>query len=152
VDRTKQGELIMPPLQFEALADDSGEILAGRWGLLVTGNGHCDANCIQILYQCRQVHAALGKNIDRLQRFYLLADGSPDPEFADLISREYPRLKVLSLNNRSLEDTFGMSWATDHKVYIVDPLGNIMMVYSMDKLGKPMLMDLKHLLKASRIG
>jgi hypothetical protein len=98
------------------------------------------------------VHAALGKDIDRLQRFYLLADGSPDPELTDLISREYPHLKVLSVDADSLDDTFGTAWATEHKVYIVDPLGNIMMVYTMNKLGKPLLKDLKHLLKASRIG
>jgi hypothetical protein len=152
VERTNQGELIMPPLDFGMLASNGRDVLAGRWGLLMAGTGHCDKICIQMLYECRQVHAALGKDIDRVQRFYLLADGEPDPAFAEILSGEYPHLKIISLDTRRLEDTFGPAWANDYKVYIVDPLGNIMMVYTMDKLGKPMLKDLKHLLKASRIG
>ncbi len=149
--RTNQGELIIPPLQFKDLAGDEEDILTGRWGLLVPGSGHCDENCTQVLYYCRQVHVALGKDNDRMQRFYL-ADADPDPALTDLISREHPHLKILRVDTGNLESTFGAAWSTSNKVYLVDPLGNIMMVYTMDKLGKPMLMDLKLLLKASGIG
>jgi hypothetical protein len=34
----------------------------------------------------------------------------------------------------------------------MDPNGNIMMFYTLDKAGKLMLKDVKHLLKASNIG
>jgi hypothetical protein len=35
---------------------------------------------------------------------------------------------------------------------LMDPNHNVMMLYSLDKAGKPMLRDLKHLLKISNIG
>ena len=37
-------------------------------------------------------------------------------------------------------------------VYIVDPLGNVVLRYSHEQVGKPLLDDLKHLLKVSQIG
>ena len=37
-------------------------------------------------------------------------------------------------------------------VYLMDPIGNIFMVYAEEKAGKPMLKDIKHLLKISNIG
>jgi cytochrome oxidase Cu insertion factor (SCO1/SenC/PrrC family) len=36
--------------------------------------------------------------------------------------------------------------------YVVDPLGNLVLWYSYDDVGKPLLNDLKRLLKVSQIG
>ncbi len=36
--------------------------------------------------------------------------------------------------------------------YIVDPLGNLVLWYPYDNVGKPLLEDLKRLLKVSQIG
>jgi hypothetical protein len=37
-------------------------------------------------------------------------------------------------------------------IYIVDPLGNLVFHYALDAAGKPVLQDLKRLLKVSQIG
>ncbi|MGB0691890.1 MAG: hypothetical protein ACPGPD_04220, partial [Pseudomonadales bacterium] len=37
-------------------------------------------------------------------------------------------------------------------LFLVDPNGNVMMYFTLEKAGKPMLGDLKHLLKLSNIG
>ena len=37
-------------------------------------------------------------------------------------------------------------------VFLADPLGNIMMAFPDDKVGKPLLEDLKLLLKLSKLG
>ena len=37
-------------------------------------------------------------------------------------------------------------------VYLVDPIGNLVFRYPLDTLGKPVLSDLKRLLKVSQIG
>ena len=107
---------------------------------------------METLYYCRQVHAALGKNIQRVNRFYMVADTHLDTELEELISNEYTQMKVLHLERNRLQSVFGPNWDRDTRVYIVDPLGNIMMVYTREQLGKPMLKDLKHLLKASNLG
>jgi KaiC/GvpD/RAD55 family RecA-like ATPase len=39
-----------------------------------------------------------------------------------------------------------------HQVYVIDPLGNLMMWYSKDATSKGMKKDLKRLLKVSKIG
>jgi hypothetical protein len=152
LDRTNMGELIAPPLQFGELMSDSDDVLAGKWGLLIPGTGHCNEDCMETLYYCRQVHAALGKNIQRVNRFYMVADTHLDTELEELISNEYTQMKVLHLERNRLQSVFGPNWDRDTRVYIVDPLGNIMMVYTREQLGKPMLKDLKHLLKASNLG
>jgi len=152
MDRTNMGKLIIPPLQFGDLMDDSEDILAGKWGLLITGTRRCDEVCVEALYYCRQVHAALGKNIQRVSRFYLLADDRLAADFQELIANEHTQLNVLHLERSRMQSVFGPDWDSATRVYIVDPLGNIMMVYSREQLGKPVLKDLKHLLKASNLG
>ena len=39
-----------------------------------------------------------------------------------------------------------------HRVYLVDPLGNLMMLYPLDATPKGMLQDMKRLLQLSQIG
>jgi hypothetical protein len=42
--------------------------------------------------------------------------------------------------------------ASPFVVYVVDPLGQLVMAYDVETIGKPLLLDLKHLLKVSSIG
>lgn len=152
VNRTNNGELILPPKDFARLSVDSVAILDGKWALLIPGSIDCDRTCQQLLYYTRQVHIALGKDADRLQRIYISAAGDLNQEFEALLADEYPLLKVLYRDGNIIAEIFGADWKKIPKVYVVDPLGNIMMVYTADLLGKPMLKDLKHLLKVSNIG
>ena len=39
-----------------------------------------------------------------------------------------------------------------HQIYLIDPLGNVMMSYPKDATAKGMQKDLKRLLKVSKIG
>jgi hypothetical protein len=150
--QTNNGELILPPRGFVALTGQSVEKLNGKWAILIPGSNDCDNDCRQLLHITRQVHVALGKDSDRVQRFYLSDNGPLTGQFSSLVKTEYPQLTVLNQPGSTIAEILGPDWFLAQKVYLVDPAGNIMMAYTVDLIGKPMLKDLKHLFKASSIG
>lgn len=139
---TNEGDLISPPVQAETLGL-AGQ--TGEWTLLLPIGASCDADCKERLYLARQVNVALGKEAPRVHRLALWTAGmAPAAE----ILAEYPNLESLPVNANLVASTLG----DINRIYLMDPLGNIFMVYSLDKAGKPMLKDIKHLLKISNIG
>ena len=40
----------------------------------------------------------------------------------------------------------------DYHVFLVDPMGQLILAYPAAKVDKPLLLDLKHLMKVSNIG
>jgi hypothetical protein len=156
--RVNHGVLItparpLPPLRLPrvSLAAAPGTPFRGQWSLVYVGNGACDSACRQALYLMRQTRLALNNDMTRLRRVFLasgdccagevLAPGQAGLEIldaagpaGDALLREFP------------------SPGREHSLFVVDPLGNLMMSY--DVRGDPhgLLEDLKKLLKLSHIG
>ena len=105
---------------------------------------------ITALWQLRQVRQALGRDMSRVQRFFIATSGSPD---TGLISSTHPDLIVIdssaTASGRVLT-TLGTYNEAD--VFVVDPLGNIMLRFPAGTSMKDMHKDLSLLLKASTIG
>jgi len=145
---TNQGTLIQPPIQV----NDHDLALRGKWAMLIPVKAECDDACERVLYLSRQVHIALGKDASRIQRVILTAE-TLSTDFRDLLAREYSQVTIISLGRdatailRNVTDPAG-----DPVVFLMDPNGNVMMYYLSSQGGKPMLDDLKHLLKVSAIG
>ena len=123
----------------------------GHWSLVYVGNGACDSACRQALYVMRQTRLALNNDMTRLQRVFL-AGG--DCSACELLAREDPGLEVLDAGGAAgtaLLSEFP-SPGREYSLFVVDPLGNLMMSY--DVRGDPhgLLEDLKKLLKLSHIG
>ncbi|MGI9321966.1 MAG: hypothetical protein ACR2PJ_00150, partial [Pseudomonadales bacterium] len=119
----------------------------GTWALLQLGSTECPADCEQLLYLTRQAVKGLGKDKDRIERLLI----TPKPlsqTFTTLIQTQHPDLKI------HLLDTTPIEAITPSRplLLLMDPNGNIMMHYPLETAGKPMLEDLKHLLKLSNIG
>lgn len=161
--RANHGELISPPrsmtglplqdLQGRPLASNS---LRGRWSLVYPGLPVCDAGCEHFLYQIRQVRTALGKDINRVQRIYLLPEVPADPAPLEALRRLHPDLLFAVLASPSTMGTFpeadpALLWS-GRQLFVVDPLENLMMRYHADQDPKGVLADLKRLLRISRIG
>lgn len=142
---TNQGELIMPPVDAAEVAYE----LTGLegWGLVLPLATECGDECKEILYLSRQVVKGLGKNTNRVSR-YLLTDAPVSETLRAHLNAEHKDLLVIEGNLGPLS---AVSEAAP-LLYLVDPNGNIMMYFTLDKAGKPMLSDLKHLLKLSNIG
>ncbi|MCZ6503668.1 MAG: hypothetical protein O6945_14285, partial [Gammaproteobacteria bacterium] len=84
----------------------------------------------------------------------ILTSNGLSSDFLDLLAREHDQVTIVSLG-RDVTATL-RNVATDPVgdpvVFLMDPNGNIMMYYLSWQGGKPMLEDLKHLLKVSTIG
>ena len=142
-----RGQLIIPPMdaagvELEALTGGGMHRFADRWTLLHTVEGTCDTSCLRRLYDTRQVRLAVGRDIDRVQRYLLVTDAHA---LADVDQAQHPDLVVLRAPS---EDVL----SAEVGVRIVDPLGNIMMRYDPAQPADDMLKDLKRLLKLSTVG
>lgn len=142
---TNQGQLISPPV--EAVDINPDLLSAGRWELIVPVGAHCDDACREMLYLSRQVVAGLGKDSDRVHRTLLLASGVPG-ELEPLLAEEHADIRRIK---GPLEPLLTLDESRP-LIFLMDPNGNIMMYFRLDQAGKPMLKDLKHLLKLSNIG
>jgi hypothetical protein len=139
---TNKGAFVNPAVNIDSLAlfDEEGAALeeAQTWWIWVVRTEPCDAACDDALHQLRQLHVLLHRDADRVRR--ALVSANPLPH-GDLETR-YPDLEFLT----------GRVDALAPGIYIVDPLGNLVLRYPLDAAGKPVLQDLKRLLKVSQIG
>jgi len=153
---TNYGDLLkVVPLQHTAgrMLDGTPfnlDALQGKWLMVhVGGAAACDADCAQQLYLTRQVRIAQGKEQSRIERLWVLTDPtSPDP----VLLREHPGLFVWRPDDAVFADQFPADQDRSAHIYLVDPLGNLMMRFPAAVDPKRMMKDLKLLLKASQIG
>jgi cytochrome oxidase Cu insertion factor (SCO1/SenC/PrrC family) len=153
---TNYGELLkVTPLQLTAGKTLQGtafdlEALRGKWLMVHIGPARCDPDCVRQLYLMRQTRIAQGKEQSRIERLWVLTDaGAVDP----VLLKDYPGLYVWRPDQATFVEQFP---AAQHNqaghIYMVDPLGNLMLRFPQQPDPKKMLKDLKLLLKASQIG
>jgi hypothetical protein len=122
-----------------------------HWSLVYVGTGDCDAACHEALYVMRQTRLALNNDMTRVERVFLVSRGCCDRVF---LAREHAGLLLLDASAPPGESLLAQFPAAgrEHTLYVVDPLGNLMMSY--DARGNPrgLLEDLKKLLRLSHIG
>jgi hypothetical protein len=141
---TNQGELVTPSVDGTTMSEELATF--SSWVLIQPIEGGCGDQCREMLYLSRQVVTGLGKDANRIQRVVLISTDIPD--LVEHLGVEHPDVKVVSGMT-----TFKRVATGDGPVLLLmDPNHNVMMLYSLDKAGKPMLRDLKHLLKISNIG
>ena len=155
--RTNYGELVEPQRPAAGLSvtrpDGTAagmEAFRGKCVLLTAAPGACDAACAHRLYVMRQVRLTTGKERDRIERVLLLTDqASP----AATVLAEHEGLHVLRTAPAALQRALPESQTlAAPSVYVVDPLGNLMMRFPADADPSRMKKDIAKLLRASRVG
>jgi cytochrome oxidase Cu insertion factor (SCO1/SenC/PrrC family) len=156
---TNKGSLVEPPRPLPAIAltlpsgeQSSPEILHSRWSWVYIGNGKCDDRCRTALADIRQARLLLVEKAERVQRVFLATSDCCDMEY---FGREHPGLIVARLGNTELAGLFQLDATpleSSGRIYLVDPLGNLMMSYAPDAPSMGLLEDIKKLLKLSHIG
>ena len=148
------GELIEPrPLPDSRLELADGtpfrlSQLRGRWAIVIVDSGRCDAACDRKLLYLRQLRLTQGKDMERVERVWLISDGiAPRSEAV----APYPGTRVVRADAELLRRFPAQGEASDH-IYLIDPLGNLMMRFPRDPDPRLMIKDLARLLKASQIG
>ena len=135
------GELLAP----RVLEAPAFEALRGKWLLVTFDAAACNAACEKKLYVVRQVRRAQGAGAERLERLWLLTDGAkPRPEVLAAIEGAH-------VQRAAGEERLFPGNALEH-IYLVDPLGNLVLAWPRDPDIKKMSTDIGRLLKASRIG
>ena len=133
------GELIPPRI----VSGTPLPALRGKWVMVTFDSAACDAYCEKKLYFMRQVRRAQGRDQGRVERLWVITDaGSPRPGLLAAIEGTH-------LSRGSPGEFPGER--TQH-IYLVDPLGNLMMRFPRDPDPSKMLKDLQRLLKYSGIG
>jgi cytochrome oxidase Cu insertion factor (SCO1/SenC/PrrC family) len=146
------GELLDPlPMSQVAIATRDGGAfrfsdLRGRWIFLMADSGRCEAHCRQKLYYMRQVRLTQGKDQERIERVWLVTDAvAPDAG----LEREYQGTRrVVPAAAEFVSRLPAQGSVADH-IYLVDPLGNLMMRYPRDPDPNLMKKDIARLLKVS---
>lgn len=152
-ERTNYGELLatrpMPVITGERIGAapvpfDSNK-LRGHWLILYASGGACDAACQDALYATRQARTLQNAQRDRVLRVWLVTDSAlPDSRVSamhpDLEIARVPAAAVASLPRGA------------NAIYLVDPLGNLVLAWPVAPDIKALARDLSHLLAASQIG
>ena len=152
------GELISPQRPLPDLAGQSlrGErvslpSLKGQWLLISVAGGDCDAHCQTHLYLQRQLRESLGKEKDRLDWVWLVANDAP---VTGTLQAALAQATVLRVPQAQLAQWLAPAsgHALAEHLYVVDPQGNWMMRFParLDMAGAAKAKrDLERLLRAS---
>ena len=149
------GELIEPrPLPDTALTLADGapfrlSQLKGKWVLVSVDAGRCAADCEKKLLYMRQLRLTQGKDMDRVERAWLVSDTAAPR--GDAVAG-FPGTWVARAAGTGLIESFPAPRAAADHIYVIDPLGNLMMRFPRDPDTRRLIKDLSRLLKASRVG
>lgn len=161
--RTNRGELIesLVSLPSQVLIRDSmgreidrSSHLEGRWTLVVLARSPCDQSCRAQLQLIRQVRLALGESRFSVER--LLMQIGEESNFAASLKDSLADLDGVYLASirGPLAETFlsqlGDEASSVGRIYILDPMGRLMMRYAFNAPAKDLLKDMERLLKASK--
>lgn len=153
------GELIIPIVDIHTLAmtDKDGhkvseEELTPHWRMLYFVGENCDSDCQTSLYNMRQLNIGIGKFQDRLNHG-IVHLAQPDAEFAKLIESEYKAAGRIYTTADKVTSITSLEKNPEklESIYLVDPLGNIMMHFPKDIKPKLINKDINKLLKVSRL-
>jgi len=126
----------------------SGE--AAHWLMIYANSEACADTCRDDLLRLRQTRLMLGNEMSRVSRIFLHGNTPPDRVFLD---KYHMGLTTITDNRlRQLLDTGLPQQLRSGGIYLVDPLGNLIMYFAPDVNPGDMVDDIKHLLDLSRIG
>ncbi len=163
--RKNHGTLYEPvrPLENIAFSDERDgartlDTLRGVWLLVYVGEGACDDDCLRRLDAISRVRISLSKNIDRVMPVYL-SDDAPDAGAAARIRSALPTGIIGSVDAenraallRQLAREGENARQVLHRVYLIDPIGNLVLSYEPGADPAGIRKDLARLLRVSQIG
>lgn len=157
------GEILNPIVHISSfkLTDKNNELvpqdeLTYKWRLISFVGKDCDQSCESRLFDTRQIHTSLGKDQHRLSRMFVHLEPAGEA-LTKLIVETHENAIHVNGNIKLITDALGVNIRddaaiTNNEIYIMDPMGNVMMRFTQEQPNKEFLYDLKKLLKASQIG
>lgn len=122
--------------------------LKGMWTLLMIDSGKCDQYCQDKLYLMRQIRLATHVDKDRVERVWLINDDvMPD----SLLTKQYAGTLLVRAKDKEFVSEFPYAENQQDHIYVIDPMGYLMMRYPKNPDSKKILKDLQRLLKLSHM-
>jgi cytochrome oxidase Cu insertion factor (SCO1/SenC/PrrC family) len=155
VGQTNYGELVgtrpLPEARLQLTDGTAFQFsrLKGKWVLVMVDSGRCDEYCRSKLFTLRQLRLTQGKDMERIERVWLLSDDVAPT--AVVVGDFQGTWLIRAAGSELLEQLPAERALTDH-IYVVDPLGNLVLRYPRDADPGRIIKDLVRLLKTSRIG
>ena len=138
-------------LDYQNLNVDSME---RKWMLVHFINDACLESCADLIYVARQVNVLLARQQTRVKR-YIAAPIEVKPKLENFFTT-YQDLNFIEVKDQSSTiqefKKNGIDPFAQPNMFVIDPIGNIILHYSGEVDGKKLLADLKKLLGASKIG
>ena len=148
------GELLeVKPLTGNALNQSSNTIfrtrdLRGKWALISVDSGKCDEYCRKKLYYMRQVRLVQNAEKNRIERVWFIDDAeTPDAE----IATDYEGMQLINAKDSDLLKQIPAKDSQRDHIYLIDPIGNLMMRFPKNADPALMAKDIKRLLKVSQL-
>jgi cytochrome oxidase Cu insertion factor (SCO1/SenC/PrrC family) len=146
----------IPPAPALALRTLDGKPVSleqyrGKWVMLQSGPSACPERCQQQLYAMRQLRLMQGREMERIERVWLITDNAP---LETLLIREFDGTDMLRAPAAALKAWLPVEAGgnIDDHLYLVDPMGHLMMRFPKDANPAKVKNDINKLLKASAIG
>ncbi len=122
--------------------------LHGKWVLVHVDSGTCNEVCQKKLYFMRQVRLVQGKEKQRIERLWLIND-DVNPE-TKLLS-DFEGTYFVKAQHSEMLDQIETKDAQTKYIYLIDPMGNLMMRFPESVDGTKMGKDIKRLLQVSQM-
>ena len=152
-DFVNNGELIGPTpvrdLRVGTLNNSpfTFSVVDGRWAFVSMASTSCDEDCQGRLYLMRQIRLTQGAESERIERIFFSSVGLElSPE---LVSQHVGTYFVES-TEEELDPIFGGHTDRDRFIYLIDPVGNLMMKFPDGMNPSLIKKDVSKLLKISK--
>ncbi len=122
--------------------------LHGKWIMLTIDSGNCDEACQLKLYYMRQVRTMQNKEMNRIERLWLIDDNEKvDPE----LLKDYEGTLFVNARDSELLQQIPTRESRRKHIYLIDPMGNLMMRFPENLEPRKMSDDIKRLLHVSQM-
>jgi len=148
------GDLIeIQKMSGSGITQDSNVIfrmkdLHGKWVMLSVDSGQCDKACDNKLYYMRQVRTMQNREMDRIERLWLIDD---DLEVSPELKEKYEGTLFVNAKESELLGQIPTKEIQRKHIYLVDPIGNLMMRFPEELDPRKMSDDIKRLLQVSQL-
>lgn len=157
-----KGEFVKPGVQLLEMGlkniDGSAvseKQLYGRWHMMYFMATDCSGSCEEMVYTMRQIKTSFHKDSERISNILIHFDEKISDSFQQRIKTHYSNFERYYADKEVFNKK--LDYSADELmekgiVFIVDPIGNVILKYNKDKTAKDIISDFKRLLKASQIG
>ena len=139
------GELVRPVIATDEIdiEIDGGASLQGIWTMVYVSS-RCDDACEKAVEDMKTIRTLMNDDMRRIQRMIIIKDNSTPKNSDKSLIRARVTSQKLTQNLKNY---------TENAIYLIDPIGNIMLYYEPQNIDvRLVIKDLKRLFKYSRIG